>query len=283
MKREEFEQMYAAEDRLWWYRSLRDHVVASLNLDQQHGQSRRCGSSMPVAAPVGCRRGCDPYGTVVGIDLAPFAIAVCRERRALANTAVASITELPFPDAAFDLAVSLDVISDAGTGNDAVALAELARVLRPGGRLCLNLPAFRWLAGEHDVAVETKRRYTRAELLPLLAAGRFPPRAPDLLELLPPARCRRYARPLAPARPRCHHRALRRYRTRRADQRHPPCDHPTGRPPPASHRPADRFIAALRRAAGIGIVGSRQSAVAGVAYGTASAITANHYGLPTTD
>ena len=174
MKREEFEQMYIAEDRLWWYRTLRDHVVTALDLETRRGAA-------PLAIlDAGCGTGgmsarLRPYGTVVGIDLAPFAIAVCRERRGLADTAVASITALPFPEASFDLAVSLDVISDAGTGNDAHALAELARILRPGGRLCLNLPAFRWLAGEHDVAVETKRRYTRAELLVLLARAGFVP------------------------------------------------------------------------------------------------------------
>ena len=187
MKREEFEQMYAAEDRLWWYRTLRDHVVTALDLEARRGTTplrildAGCGTG-------GMSARLRPYGTVIGIDLAPFAIAVCRERRGLDATAVASITELPFPDAAFDLAVSLDVISDAGTGNDAVALAELARVLRPGGRLCLNLPAFRWLAGEHDVAVETKRRYTRSELLALLArAGFIPERLTYWNSLLLPA------------------------------------------------------------------------------------------------
>jgi SAM-dependent methyltransferase len=176
VKREEFEQMYTAEDRLWWYLALRDHVVAALGLDRPD----RARGPRPRILDAGCGTGgmalrLRPYGTVIGVDLAPFAIAVCRERRGLAETAVASITALPFPESAFDLAVSLDVISDAGTGNDSAALAELARVLRPGGRLCLNLPAFRWLAGEHDLAVETKRRYTRGEALILLARAGFLP------------------------------------------------------------------------------------------------------------
>lgn len=201
MKREEFEQMYTAEDRLWWYLNLREQVVAALGLDQQpHRQPHQHldhqtvdRQPRPRILDAGCGTGgmaarLRPYGTVIGVDLAPFAIAVCRERRGLRHTGVASITALPFPDRAFDLAVSLDVISDAGTGNDALALAELARVLRPGGRLCLNLPAFRWLAGEHDVAVETKRRYTRGEVLALLArAGFIPQRLTYWNTLLLPA------------------------------------------------------------------------------------------------
>lgn len=171
MKREEFEQMYRAEDRLWWYLALRRHVVAALGLDRAPR-----AASAPRILDAGCGTGgmaarLRPYGRVVGVDLAPYAAAICREGRGLRETALASITALPFPADTFDYAVSLDVISDAGTGNDALAVAELARVLRPGGRACLNLPAYRWLAGEHDLAVETKRRYTRGEVSDLLAAG----------------------------------------------------------------------------------------------------------------
>lgn len=176
MKREEFERMHAVEDRLWWYLGLREHVLTLL----RPTATRPHNGAPPRILDAGCGTGgtmarLRPYGSVTGIDLAPFAVAVCRERRGLDATAVASITELPFADGTFDLAVSLDVISDAGTGNDARALAELARVLRPGGRLCLNLPAYRWLAGEHDLAVETKRRYTRAEARALLTAAGFVP------------------------------------------------------------------------------------------------------------
>src|SRR3954466_14492743 len=38
-------------------------------------------------------------------------------------------------------------------------LHELYRMLRPGGRLFLNLPAYAFLLLEHDRAVATKRRY----------------------------------------------------------------------------------------------------------------------------
>jgi SAM-dependent methyltransferase len=173
VKREEFEQMYRAEDRLWWYLALRRQVIAALGLDRASHEG-----VPPRSLDAGCGTGgmsarLRPYGRVFGIDLAPYAAAICREGRGLRETAVASITALPFPADCFDYAVSLDVISDAGTGNDALAVAELARVLRPGGRACLNLPAYRWLAGEHDLAVETKRRYTRGEVRDLLVAAGF--------------------------------------------------------------------------------------------------------------
>lgn len=176
--------MYAAEDRLWWYLGLREHVLSLLQLQRGGAGPGGADGASPTRGlrilDAGCGTGgmaarLLPYGTVAGVDFAPFAVAICRARRGLDLTAVASITALPFPDASFDLAISLDVISDAGTGDDAQALAELARVLEPGGRLCLNLPAFRWLAGEHDLAVETKRRYSRAEVRALLVAAGFVP------------------------------------------------------------------------------------------------------------
>src|SRR5687768_6961196 len=56
-----------------------------------------------------------------------------------------------------------------------VPFAELARVLRPGGVLFLNLPAFMWLHSSHDRAYHQDRRFTRPEVeRHLRAAGLAP-------------------------------------------------------------------------------------------------------------
>ncbi len=54
---------------------------------------------------------------------------------------VADGRRLPFDDATFDHATSVSVLEHVGgEGGDAAALAELARCVRPGGRIAITLP-----------------------------------------------------------------------------------------------------------------------------------------------
>jgi SAM-dependent methyltransferase len=70
-----------------------------------------------------------------------------------------SATALPFADATFDVAAAFDVVEHCA--DDAQAAAELARVLVPGGRLLLSVPAYQWAWSDHDVQAGHHRRYTR--------------------------------------------------------------------------------------------------------------------------
>src|ERR1700719_1794898 len=94
------------------------------------------------------------------------------ERGLGAQVLNASVHELPFPAASFDSVLSLDVWSHAKV-DDALAAHETHRVLRPGGRLILNLAAFEFLKGAHDYAVEVDRRYTRPQVRTLLEGAGF--------------------------------------------------------------------------------------------------------------
>ena len=80
--------------------------------------------------------------------------------------------DLPFAENNFDFVLSLDVLSHAGV-DDSLAMHEMHRVLRPGGRLLLNLAAFDFLKGAHDCAVDVDRRYARPQVRALLAGANF--------------------------------------------------------------------------------------------------------------
>ena len=65
---------------------------------------------------------------------------------------------------------SFDVLT-AGTVDDGAALAEMARVLRPGGRLLVRVAAYDFCARRHDREWNITRRYRRGELRAKLAAA----------------------------------------------------------------------------------------------------------------
>lgn len=96
------------------------------------------------------------------------------------------VVEWPFPDASFDAVVLLDQL--ALTVKEEEALAEAARVLRPGGRLLLRVPAtgrLAWLDGfnAYRYLQETSRRGKRHPAVAGVGWRRHYPR-PDLCALL---------------------------------------------------------------------------------------------------
>lgn len=98
------------------------------------------------------------------------------------------VVEWPFPDASFDAVVLLDQL--ALTVKEEEALAEAARVLRPGGKLLLRVPAtgrLAWLDGfnVYRYLQETSRRGKRHPAVAGVGWRRHYPR-PDLVALLQP-------------------------------------------------------------------------------------------------
>jgi SAM-dependent methyltransferase len=135
----------------WWYRARRDllHVVFEPFL----GTPRRTLDVGSADAPsVGWMRGDHPHVT---LDIFPGGLVpgegVC-----------GSATALPFVDEAFDVVSAFDVVEHCD--DDALALRELARVLAPGGRMLLSVPAYQWAWSDHDVQAGHYRRYTRGRL-----------------------------------------------------------------------------------------------------------------------
>ena len=169
MRPDEYAAMYAVEDDHWWYVGMR-RVADALLAARFNGRRGRL-----AILDAGCGTGGNSahlrgYGAVTGIDFSTEALRYAQERPRL-RLACASVESLPFTDNAFDLVLSNDVLCHLGVANDTVAVREFARVLRPGGVLYLQLPAYEWLRSHHDEAVHTDHRYTAAELRTLLTEG----------------------------------------------------------------------------------------------------------------
>jgi SAM-dependent methyltransferase len=153
--------MYEIEDDFWWYAGMRRATASLLDTYLEPGKNRR-------VLDAGCGTGANltflaRYGRPVGIDLSAEALkfARCRKPDAMARGTVGA---LPFADGSFDLITSFEVIYHLAVEDDRRAVEELARVARPGGWVLVRVPAYDWLRGAHDRAVQTRHRYTAGEL-----------------------------------------------------------------------------------------------------------------------
>ena len=150
----EHDVMRSVEDHYWWYQALRSHVADSIKPRDPNFSLLDAGCG--TGGMLGTLRQKFPLAELTGVDESEHAVELTAARNANATVISACVHELPFPENAFDYVLSIDVWSHAGV-DDALAAHETHRVLRPGGRLILNLAAFEFLKGAHDCAVDVDR------------------------------------------------------------------------------------------------------------------------------
>ena len=112
-------------------------------------------------------------GPSVGWLTAPQKVSLDLDARGLRPPAgvCGSVLALPFVDDAFEVVGAFDVVEHCEPED--LALAELHRVLEPGGRLLLSVPAYQWAWSDHDVANGHHRRYTRPRAVAAVRAAGF--------------------------------------------------------------------------------------------------------------
>jgi len=171
MKALAHEQFRRLEDRHWWFRGRR-----TVYLELLRGALAERGGRVPRALDVGC--GAGGFATrlgrvaddVVAVDRAPEPLATCAER-GLRSVVRCDARALPFDDASFDLVTLFDVLEH--VRDERAALAETRRVLRPGGRLFVSVPAHAWLYAANDRVAGHERRYSRSALTAALRSVEF--------------------------------------------------------------------------------------------------------------
>lgn len=161
----EITRLAALEDRHWWYAARRSLLRRVLS------DTRPSRPALDVgAAGGGNTRVLRSLGwPAVSVEYSAAGAEICRSRGL--DVVRADAQRLPFRDAAAGLALAFDVIEH--LDDDAAAVGELHRVLRPGARLVVAVPADPSLWSAHDVAVDHKRRYTRETLAAVVEGAGF--------------------------------------------------------------------------------------------------------------
>jgi len=162
------EHYHRVEACHWWFRARREMVIKLVGqLDS--GRDQRI-------LDIGCSSGLllkelqdQGHEDVRGIDASIEGIARC-ERGGL-RAQVMDAHRLDFGDGTFDGITASDVLEH--LQHDSLALREWRRVLKPGGWLIVFVPAFMWLWTRHDTVNRHFRRYTRPQLIHLLAQAGF--------------------------------------------------------------------------------------------------------------
>ncbi len=158
-----YEQFAELEENHFWFRGRRRiffdlmrHQLADTN-DLQ-------------ILEIGCGAGgmlgpLSEFGTVTGLDIAHDYMEFCKSRgfdRVITGSGYA----LPFADNSFDMIALFDTIEH--IPDDQKVLEEVSRVLKPGGRVFISVPAYQLLYSQNDRVAHHERRYTKTQLETLL-------------------------------------------------------------------------------------------------------------------
>jgi SAM-dependent methyltransferase len=155
------QKYYVIEERHAWSRGRRAAILRLLESLRVAPSARvlevGCGSGLLVQALRD--RG---FADVVGIDNSAAAVRAAEARGLGERVAQQDAGKLSFGDERFDVVIASDVLEH--LLDDRSALVEWRRILAPGGRLVVFVPAFDFLWSAHDVANHHFRRYSRSQL-----------------------------------------------------------------------------------------------------------------------
>lgn len=167
MELAEYRRMAEVEDTHWWYRSTRTLLRDLLSDGLTPG-----GRFLDLGAGTGATGAwLADHGRVVAADFETVALTMHRERHPASDVVACDAVELPFADGSFDAVLCVTVLCHRSIERPSAVVAEMSRVVRPGGLLCLWEPGVRRLRRAHDRVTHTGRRFSRRDLADLLTGN----------------------------------------------------------------------------------------------------------------
>jgi SAM-dependent methyltransferase len=157
-----------------------DHFIDVASRRHTLGALARCVSGRaPVVLEIGCSSGHFlrllqaemPEAIVVGADYVRAPLEQIAESVASVPLLQFDLTQCPLPANTFDAVVLLNVLEH--IERDDLAMAHVARILKPGGVAMIEVPAGPGLYDAYDALLHHHRRYTMRGLTALARGARL--------------------------------------------------------------------------------------------------------------
>jgi SAM-dependent methyltransferase len=160
MEMAEYRRMAENEETHWWYAATRALLRQLLEPTLASG-----GTLLDVGAGTGATGAwLAEFGTLVAVDFEHEALAMAAQRHPTQLPVAADACALPIADASVDAVLCVTVLCHQSIESPTAAVREFARVVRPGGIVCLWEPGVRRLRRAHDRVTHTGRRFSRLDL-----------------------------------------------------------------------------------------------------------------------
>jgi SAM-dependent methyltransferase len=157
--------MSEMEARHWWFAERRSILARELRGLGPPGRALDIGAGGGGNTGVLIKHGWDTQAT----DYSEASVGILRERGIKAVAADAR--DLPWEDGTFGVVTAFDVIEH--IEEDHRAMAEIFRVLRPGGSVIITVPCDMRLWSAADVAYGHVRRYDRDTITAVVSGAGF--------------------------------------------------------------------------------------------------------------
>lgn len=157
MEAQVYKQFLELEEHHWWFRGRRAVYIGLL---KSHLGNLAGGRALDLGCGLGgFLPSLDELGyEVYAADMDLTSLVHCRDR-GFDRAVSCSTYSLPFSDDSFELVTLFDAIEH--VEDDHRAMAEVARVLKPGGKVIVSVPAYQFLFANNDRVAQHYRRYSR--------------------------------------------------------------------------------------------------------------------------